>query len=413
MTTFINVHTASDKATTDYVRFMWETMLKLADNRELLRLHIHCIGPSAADQLRSLIQSQTYVVSEAREGGSFGHAACIMDAFKLMIDDEIHIICDSDAFVVAKGWDNLVRLKASLGIGMAGTTYEELGGFSSGTGNVQTYKQIPTFTWAMLGAGPPWNSLNVMPNKDHRILIENDQMSKIYNLPVGHHVFGEAGYQLPLFLHQNNVKYEAWKQLKPSKDAVVLFGLSDYHEEYHVDDVPFVVHHRGSLRHPYRSSKLSKAFFEKVDAWIEQETKRTPRWESTFKGLWKQLSLPFAFEEPPPIRLDARLSIITTDGWLKITSDEVVVRAKSKFNSVVNRVSFTPGQHIHHVRVEGDVNQKFFIEIPDVMNQSVTIRNMTNFELTVQKDVRTATVAIEPGKLAFVLVDADGVFRAT
>lgn len=391
---------------------MWDTMLKLADNSELLRLHVHCIGPTAADMLRDMTQSQTYVVSEAKEGGSYGHATCIMDAFKLMTDNEIHIICDSDAFVVAKGWDNFIRLKASCGVGMAGTTYEELGGFSSGTGNVQTYKQIPTFTWAMLGAGPPWNTLDVMPNKEHRILIADEKMSQIYNLPVGHHVFGEAGYQLPLFLHQNRVKYEAWKQLKPSKDAVVLFGLSDYHEEYHVDGIPFVVHHRGSLRHPYRGSRLSKAFFEKVDTWIEQEIRRPSRWDAGLKGLWKQLSLPFKYNEPAPVRTEA-LPQGVTEGWLKITADDVVTRTKSKFMTIVNHVGYAAGTNIHHVRVEGDVNQRFFLELPNIMGQSATIRNMTNFDMVVQKDSQTATIVVEPGRMAFVLVDVDGVIKTS
>lgn len=280
----IHVHTQCDRSTIDYVQFMWKTMLKLASNPQSIFLNIHCIGPKAAQIANDLkmIRTNAINVSAAISGGSFGHAACIMSAFSMINNDEqcAHVICDSDAFVVAKGWDSYVKQRIIHDeIGMMGTTYENVGGFSSGTTNVQTYKKLPTFTWCALNPKHQWSTLDVMPNKELKILVSNDDLSKIYNLPIGHFVFGEAGYQLPKFIHDNNISCEGWLQLKPSKTAKVTSGLSDYHEEFHVNDTPFVVHHRGSLRHKYRESQLSIDFFAKVDPWIESEANLKPHWK--------------------------------------------------------------------------------------------------------------------------------------
>lgn len=387
---------------------MWETMLKLAARPENIQLSIHSIGPSAAEALKTLPQSRGWQVERATEGGSFGHGACIMDALRMMIDDDIHVICDSDAFVIAKGWDNLVRKIVADGYGIAGTTYEELGGFSSGKSNVQTYKKVPTFTWAILAPGIPWSQLDVMPDKNRTILIENERLSKIYNLPIGHSVFGEAGYQLPLFLFEHNVKYDGWPQLKPTNGATVLSGLSDYHEEFHAGGVPFVVHHRGSLRHPYRATKLSNAFFAKVDPWIEHELTQPIKWTLDEES-WEQTT--FKFDTSAVRKLD--LPMKRPEGWMKATVNGIVVHPRAPLTNIFNRLSYANYERVTHIRLEGASTQPFYVEINNVIGHVAIVRNMTNVSVHVQKDEKTSTSILEAGQTSMFFVDDDGVHRVT
>lgn len=420
MGTTIHVHTPTDRGTVKYVEFMWDTMLRLASHPEHLFLHVHSIGPSAVDLLQHLKQSKAYHVQSA-EGGSAGHAACIMNAFKLMNDGDIHIISDSDAFVVAKGWDNVVRKRIKDGVGMAGTTYEDLGGFSSGNGGVQTYKDVPTFTWALLSSEYDWASLDVTPNKNHRIAINTEELSKIYNLPIGKEVFGEAGWQLPQFLHTNKIPYQAWKQLKPTRGAAVLNGLSDYHEEYHVDNVPFVVHHRGSLRHKYRESRLSIDFFHKVDRYLEKEVLRESRWPDELILPWTQLSLFNEEQWSAPqvqryeeIRVDTTVNDVQPNGWLKVTilNVGVAIPKKTITTSDVHKLSYAASEKMNHIRIEGSSNCKIRFEIPSDTH-GTTVRNTTNVSVIIQKDATTQFVEIESGATSLIVVDVDGVFKAT
>lgn len=416
MDSLIRVHTQTDKSTVEYVKFMWETMLKLASRPERLSLHIHCIGPSAVERASNLALpgSTTSLVVRASEGGSYGHAACIMDALSMMNDGNTHVICDSDAFLVAKGWDNYIIKKISEGVGIIGTTYEDVGGFSSGAINVQTYKKIPTFTWCAMSSAHPWSTLDVLPRKDHRIHVANAQLSAIYNLPIGYHVFGEAGYQLPQFLFDHKIKYEGWTQLKPSKNATVLSGLSDYHEEFHADGIPFVVHHRGSLRHRYRESRVSRAFFSKVDPWIDAETTKTDAWiGSQMPTSGSQLDLRFmADEKPSPKRNLVLQPSKPIEGWLKITVDGSLSRARAPLSEVGYVVDYPNDNKVRHLRAEGTSNANLTFTLPSYPQHGLTIRNATNVTINVQTASGANKVAVASQTVRFVLVDVDGVFVA-
>lgn len=414
----IHVHTQADKSTTAYVRFMWQTMQELAYAPELLKLHVHCIGPSAAEILKDLDRADVIIAENTKGGGSHGHGACIMSAFKMMNDGNIHIITDGDAFVVAKGWDNYVRKRIAEGVGIMGTTYEDLGGFSSGSDQVQTYKKVPTFTWAAMSSNYPWSLLNVMPDKAHRVAINSPLLSKIYNLPVGYSVFGEAAWQLPQFIYDNAMPYEGWRQLKPSKDAVVLKGLTDYHEEYHAEGVPFVVHHRGSIKHAYRGNKVSNAFFASVDRYLAEEKTRDPKWVGEAphnSDTMFQLSFSFGVSVPSPIEtsevINAVPMVATASGWLKITLDGTAIRPRG--NVTVSKFTLDyKSINLHHLRLEGTMSGLFEIEIPKSEPHCLTVRNTTNATIRFTHN-GTIVGVLNPGAVQMLLVDIDAVIPMT
>lgn len=278
----IHVHTQTDQSTIEYVKFMWATMLTLSNQPSLLKLTVHCFDERSIEAVTNaklpnatavMVRRPTWLNNAGTMSGSSGHAACVEAACQMMIDDDIHIIADSDTVVLLPGWDDNVR-NTLTNVGIVGTTYENIGGFSSGTGKSQTYKNIPNVVWCAMRPGYPWDQLQVQPYKDRDVYITDAKLSKIYNLPVGYTVLRDVAWQIPEFLDKHNVQYLGLKQLKPTKDAVVLKGITDYHEEYHTEDgVPFVVHQRGSLRHAYRQAKISKQFYDAVDSYLLTQRK--------------------------------------------------------------------------------------------------------------------------------------------
>ncbi|MGH7753422.1 MAG: hypothetical protein ACREN5_11465, partial [Gemmatimonadales bacterium] len=47
-----------------------------------------------------------------------------------------------------------------------------------------------------------------------------------------------------------------------------LHGTSDYHEEFHLRGRPFLVHQRGSHKHPFRSMPLSAPFYAAIESYL-------------------------------------------------------------------------------------------------------------------------------------------------
>lgn len=420
----IHVHSQADKSTVAYVKFMWETMLAMANHPDLLELTVHCMGPSAADRVSGWVKQGRSIIVPSKKGdplnGSKGHAVCIMSALAFTGDGKIHVVADSDTVVIAKGWDDYIRNRlVNDGIGMIGTTYEDLGGFSSGANSVQTYKKAPTFTWAALGPMHNWRDLNVMPNKAHHVAITTPLLSEIYNLPQGYSVFGEAAWQIPQYLYDNKLKYEGWRQLKPTKESVVLKGLSDYHEEYHADGTPFVVHHRGSMRHAYRGDKISAKFYTAVDTYLAKEATHEPRWKYTDEGKILTPVAPSVVRvefNGPKVEVPPEKFVSSGKEWLKITFNGNVVRARKGIdrNIASPQLDFiVPGvDRLGHMRVEGMLEHNFPIVVPPTAKEPymITVRNMTGAPLMVTNG-SGGSVAVPTAKTWWLLVDIDSVQR--
>lgn len=439
----IHVHSHSDKSTIGYAQFMWETMRELASHPEALKMTAHCIGPTAADRLGKLANSQGFPVpgtdgGVGGQGGSMAHGVCVEHALAMTDDGDIHLNVDSDTVVLAKGWDDYVRIQLlDQNVGIMGATFEDIGGFSSGGGLSQTFKGIPYTCWMAMSPAHRWRDLKVRPAKGTDLPISNEGLAKIYGLPVGYSVLKDVGWQIPEYLHSRSIPYTGWKHLKGSKDAVVLKGLSDYHEEFHVDGgVPFVVHHRGSLRHAYRGDRISQNFYAAVDNYLNQERKREqPRWtwqasesnadiratmqvmaqESTdrvaqFAAQARSGSpLPDTSTAPSPV------SASSIGGWLKATLDDkgIFGRYTQPVPSIVD-ITFTPDLMGKHLRLEGTVSG-VHIQLPPAPTRPhwMTVRNMTVGPVTLRVPDGRVTLEVPVNACWQILVDVDGVIHVT
>jgi hypothetical protein len=441
----LHVHSHSDKSTIGFATFMWETMISLANHPEALKMTAHCLGPTAADRLSRLPNAQGFTVPNIEvagaQGGSMAHGAMVEHALAMTDDGDIHLNVDSDTVVLAKGWDDYVRIQLlDKGIGIIGATFEDIGGFSSGNSNSQTFKKIPYTAWLAMSPKHEWRHMRVSPQKGVELPVNSPQLSVIYNLPVGYSVLRDVGWQIPGYLHDNGISYVGWKHLKGSKDATVLKGLSDYHEEFHVEDgVPFVVHHRGSLRHAYRGSDLSNKFYNSVDNYLAEEKKREPRWKwepteesAALRAQMQEMatSSKARIEEvierakrgtppdpPPPTGPNQPAprpqSQATIGGWLKATLDGNGVwnRYTQPVPQVID-VIFQPGLEGKHLRLEGTVSG-VHITIPPAPQKPhwMTVRNLTAGPATVRTNEGRRTVEVPVNTCWQVLVDVDGVVR--
>ena len=442
----IHVHTQSDKATVGYATFMWETMRLLANHPEALKLSVHGIGPTAGDRLAALPACKTYQVPNVNvdQGmvGSTAHGACIEHALGMTDDGDIHILCDSDTVVVAKGWDDYVRTKLlDDGLGIIGTAVEDLGGFSSGGGNVQMAKNLPTVAWCALSPGFSWRALKALPSKGADLPINTDVLSKTYNLPLGYSVLRDVAWQIPQYLADHKIPYQAWKQLKPSTTATILKGLSDYHEEYHVEEIiPFVVHQRGSMRHAYRTDRISSAFYGAVDRFLapEKEFGRPAHWKwGHSEKSTAVLAKAKEFKEAAATRLTdlermikagdtggaltgtgvavAAATSSTIGGWLKASLDGASVwgRGKVPVPSLVE-IGFIPDSTFKNLRLEGTVTN-VQISLPPAYPRPHTliVRNLTAGNVMLRTEGNGKIVNVPQDACWFVVVDVDGVIHVT
>jgi len=405
----MHVHTQSDRATVEYAAFMWTTMRSLASHPGSLQLTVHCMGSVAAKRLTGMPSATCVVVPnivpDQSLGGSMGHAACVEHALAMTGDGAVHVVVDADTVVLARGWDDYVRLTLGSGVGIVGTTYEDVGGYTSGTGNVQTYKGIPNVVWMALSPDHGWRALRALPQKGSDLVIADARMSRTYGLPVGHRVLRDVAWQLPEHLATNGISHLGWKQLKPSSGALVLQGLSDYHEEYHAEPgVPIVAHHRGSMRRPYRGDKVSQAFYAAVDAWLELEVARSPRWTSD--DVDRPHEAPAAVWSPPtggPTLQD------TPGSWLKVTLDGRVVRPRG--HDARAGVSITGDHQPGFLRLEGDAPGCEVRLSGAPIPYHVTVRNCTPGPAVVVGAGTIGTVAVPAGACWALVVDVDGVVR--
>jgi len=267
----LNVHFATENKTVSYTKFAIETMRRLAKKPEEIIVTIHILEHSPNEILNELTKISAIMVRGAAANlrGSFGHGLALEQMLSLTDDGDTHVIMDSDTVLLMKNWDDYIKTTLS-NVDCVGTRYEDMGGFSSGSGTLQTYKSVPNFIWIALSPKHNWSNLKAAHQKHVPINVTSDEMSNVYGLPVGYKVMCDVGWQLPEYLHNNGLTYEGLRQIKPSsEECVVLSGLSDYHEEYHVDGKPFLVHQRGSSKHAFRQG-ISKEFYDAVDRYLRQ-----------------------------------------------------------------------------------------------------------------------------------------------
>lgn len=199
-------------------------------------------------------------------GGSNGHSAGVNYATRQMpLMKGHHLIADADVAVIARDWDTATeRLFEDYHI--IGTPYEDIGGFSSGSGKLQTYKKFPNVIWLAIRKDCDLSGLDWFPNKQRNIAIDSEEKAALYNLPLGYEMVCDVGWRFPGFCAARGYRVLTMTQVKPtSPQAQIIRSDRDYNEEYQLEGRAFVAHQRGGSRHAFRDSDISCHFYDCVE----------------------------------------------------------------------------------------------------------------------------------------------------
>ena len=282
----IVIHMVVSSDSYSYLQNLVRNYVELSWKPELISFKVYCLDKKVYRKLSKDKLLQVFLVHSRTTKGSFGHALGLALCLKNLDQGALNVISDTDVCVVKTNWDELLRdlfclpesnLESGKGVnalGILGTTYEDYLGFSTGSSIVQTYKGSPTLTWCALSPNYDFSSLNVFPEKQEEFEISSQKLSDIYGLPIGFRLLKDVGWQLPMFLNDNNIPFKIFQHIKPnSLLAVVLKNGYSYHDEFHLNNQAFLVHQRGSMKHSYRLDKISKDFYLKVSTFLNN-----PEW---------------------------------------------------------------------------------------------------------------------------------------
>jgi len=268
-------------------------MVDLARDVDELEFNFYALELNAhGEQLLSILHKKLALEAdrivvhriEVPQTRSVGHGQAINAALTRIVTEskDINVLMDADSCIVARHWDVATNVMFSkTEISTFGTPYENPGEFSTGTGDIQTYKGIPNVIWMGLRPGVPWRDLDAMPMKSDCPVLHGVQAA-IHGLCDGTKLLKDVGWAIPGFIHGHNLQYVTMLHTKPTKpDAIVLKNLEwDYHEEYHLFGVPFVVHQRGSSKFTFRQPQKSAPFYDAIDKYVEEiRNEASPNWE--------------------------------------------------------------------------------------------------------------------------------------
>ena len=266
----INIHATVSVNSLGYYAYMRANYRALTSADNVIRFFAYCLDRKSARQLQT--DSSHTALPLAFGRGSGGHAQAIEAALQNLVPGNINIIADTDVVLLAKDWDQRIVDAMMMGerrLGVIGTRLEDIGGFSSGDTKFQQYKKKPTTTWMALSPHHDFCDLRVMPDKKNVIEVVSQELSNLYNLPVGFFVVKDTGWQIPSYLHDHNIPYLALDIVKPtSEQAKALKGANPYHDEFQWDGLPFLAHQRGSMTHRFRIDPLSIDFYEACDRYL-------------------------------------------------------------------------------------------------------------------------------------------------
>lgn len=267
----INVYVVVSPSSAAYYNYMIKNYIDLARYAERVKFIVVHLENVA--HLLTHTDRMIHVVAASVASSSAYHAYALNAALNDIdyISSQISILADSDTVMLQRGWDVILEEILSK-YDMTGIAYEDINGYSSGTGKLQTYKNLPAGAWLAMSTihQVKWSELDMTQGSTTPILIDTDELSRIYNLPVGYSVFpGEAGWRIPQFIYEHKLTYLTLSHVKPTKTAKVIKTGQDYHEEFWLPDgTPIIAHQRGSRKHAFRSMPLSAPFYDACDAHI-------------------------------------------------------------------------------------------------------------------------------------------------
>jgi len=262
----MRIHIPMNGNTFPYFEYCVQNHKRLATNPSALEFFAYSLDAGGAAKASAMGYNAIKVTDSS--AGTLGHALGIEAILKNLKNGDINVISDSDCIVLYKNWDDAIA-KLMMTNGIIGTTFEDIGGFSSGTTKVQTYKGLPNVAWVALSPKYDWQ-FDTSCNKDVHLQIDSQELSETFNLPIGYSLLREHTWKLPFYLRENKVVHYNFNFVRPTsgKAKAVLTG-EDYHTEYTLHDgTPFVAHQRGSMSKTFRVHHLSKTFYDACEAYI-------------------------------------------------------------------------------------------------------------------------------------------------
>lgn len=260
----MRIHIVTNATTMQYHDYCIDNHKMMAADPLKLEFFSHCLD----DLSYNSTKSRTNAIRIPSNTGSVAHAVGVNSMLKNMDPHSINVIADSDSIVLLKGWDEKISSLCEK-YGAVGVTYEDIGGFSSGDGPVQTYKKLPNVTWCAFSNRFTFD-FDAMCDKTSNLQIDSEELSTTFNLPIGKSLLREPAWQLPLFLKKNNIPSLGLNFVRPrSGNAKAVLTNEDYHTEYQLEDgTPIVAHQRGSMSKAFKTHHLSKSFYEACETYI-------------------------------------------------------------------------------------------------------------------------------------------------
>lgn len=240
---------------------------------------LHCVTDKKSEQyavamhwsalkMLSSPGSVSYIHHPIVTAGSTGHADGIKAAL-LRADPLLqNVIVDSDVVFLMKGW-NMWLEEALTQHKVVGSTYEDIGRFSTGHGPIQSYKKRPNMTLFGWSQGVEMASLDPHPDKQRFFPVLDNCLSERYNLPIGSSLLCDVGWQVPAHLDSLGIVGLGLENFRLNE----LPGFEACHPSNELfvtpDGKPFAAHQRGSSRSPFKGDANSQAFYEAVDRFLK------------------------------------------------------------------------------------------------------------------------------------------------
>jgi RimJ/RimL family protein N-acetyltransferase len=332
----LRVHTQFDTNTVGYALESVRMMILLAKDPDELEFNLFALRTTKAvlDQVKAFRKEhglgRRLVVEQVTKpkGRSVGHGQAVNAALQTIVPSksQINVIMDADSYVVARHWDVALRiLLVDNKVGLFGTPYEDAGEWSSGSSNHQTYKGIPNVIWMGMIPGAPWHKLDAMPYKKHSPELKGSEAT-LYGLRNKMKLLKDVGWQIPQFLHDHGLTHLTLRHTKPTKpDSIVLKDTGwDYHEEYQIRNVPFVVHHRGSSKIRFKSAGKGERFFSAVGTYVEKiQAEDPPDWSDLLQGAGSPCNVIVPL--PPPLDPKTEETLVSDEArnelWKRTSRD--------------------------------------------------------------------------------------------